>query len=65
MSYAEDENNDAVVLNFANEPIVAHPLFPELPKARALQGLPDAARIIQIGQSLMKEFQDAPGMLRV
>jgi hypothetical protein len=61
----EDEYDEAVVLNFADEPEIAHTVFPEFPKAGALQGLPDAARIFKLGYSLLKELQDAAAMLRI
>jgi hypothetical protein len=61
----EDEHDEAVVLNFADEPEIAHSIFPEFPKAGALQGLPDAARIFELGYSVLKELQDAVAMLRI
>ena len=45
---AEDENDKSVVLNFADKPVIAHLVFPELSKAGALQGLSDATRIVQL-----------------
>jgi hypothetical protein len=61
----EDQHNEAVVLNFANKPVITYAVFPEFPKAGALQGLPDAARIFEIGYSLLKELQNAAAMLRI
>jgi hypothetical protein len=62
---AEDQHNQAVVFDLRDEPVITHAVFPELSKLRAVQSLSDAARIVQLGDSLMKELQDAPGLLRV
>jgi hypothetical protein len=32
----EDEHNKAVVLNFANKPVITYAVFPEFPKAGTL-----------------------------
>jgi hypothetical protein len=56
MPDAEDEHNEAVVLNFADKSVIAHPVFPELSKAGALQRLPDATRIVQFGYTFAKEL---------
>jgi hypothetical protein len=63
VSDAEDQHNQTVI--FGLEPAIINAVFPELSKLRAVQGLSDAARIIQLGDSLAKEPQDALGLLRV
>jgi hypothetical protein len=65
MSDAEDQHDQAVVFDLADKPVITHAVFPELPKPRAVQRLSDAARIVKLGDSLMKELQDALGLLRV
>jgi hypothetical protein len=52
----EDKHDKAVVLNFANKPVITYAVFPEFPKAGTLQGLPDPTRIFYPGQSFMKEL---------
>jgi hypothetical protein len=48
-----------------DEPVIAHAIFPELCKPRAVQRLSDATWIVQPGYSVMKELQDALGLLSV
>ena len=64
ISDAEDQNYQKIVFDLADEPVIAHAIFPELPKPRAGQRLCDAAWIVQLGNPLMKELQDAPAVLR-
>jgi len=61
----EDQNHQTIVFDLADEPIIAHAIFPELPKPRAVQRLSDAAWIVQLGNALMEELQDALAVLRV
>lgn len=65
MSNPEDQNKQAVVFDFADEPVRAYPVFPKFSEARSLQRLSDFARIIQLTHSFKKKFQNAPGVLRV
>ena len=65
MSDAEGQYDQAVVFDLADESVITHAIFPELPEPRAVQRLSNAAWIVQLGYSLMKERQDAPGLLRV
>ena len=53
VSNSEDEQYQAGVLNPANEPVIAHAIFPEFPKAASLQSLPNATRIFQLGYSFV------------
>jgi hypothetical protein len=46
MADAQDKNDQAVVFDLANEPVIAYTVFPELSKPRAVQRLSDAARIV-------------------
>jgi hypothetical protein len=46
MADAKDQNDQAVVFDLADEPVIAYTLFPELSKQRAVQRLSDAARIV-------------------
>ena len=65
VSDAEDQHEYAVVFDLADEPVVADAVFPEFAEQRAVQGLAYAARIVQLGYSLAKEFQDALAGQRV
>jgi len=65
MADAKDKNQQAVVFDLADEPVIAYTVFPELSKPRAVQRLSDAPRIIYFGDSLMQELQDALGLRRV
>jgi len=46
MADAKDKNDQAVVFDLADEPVIAYTVFPELSKPRAVQRLSDAARIV-------------------
>jgi hypothetical protein len=65
ISDAEDQNNQAGILNLADEPEIAHPISPEFSETRALQGLADAARIVELGYAFVKKLQNAPAVLLV
>ena len=65
MSNAEDQHHQAVVLDFADEPVGAYLVSPKFPQGGAVQGLSDSARIVQVGYSFMEKLQNAPGVLRV
>jgi hypothetical protein len=65
MPNPQDQNHRTSIFNHADEPVIAHAIFPELPQPRAVERLSDAAWIVQPGYSLMKELQDALGLLRV
>jgi hypothetical protein len=59
------QHDDAIILNFAYDPVVAHAVPPKLTQKRALHCFPEAARAVQFRYPLMQKFQDAIGMLRV
>ena len=42
----QNENDEPVVLNLADEPIIPNAVFPELPEFGAVQGLTNAARVV-------------------
>jgi hypothetical protein len=46
MADAKDQNDQAVVFELADEPVIAYAVFPELSKPRAVQRLSDAGRIV-------------------
>src|SRR5258707_15794735 len=46
MADAKDKNDQAVVFDLPDEPVIAYTVFPELPKPRAVQRLSNAARIV-------------------
>jgi hypothetical protein len=65
MANPENQYHQPVVLDLADEAVVPNTVFPELPHTRALQGFPNAARIVELRYPVMKELQDALGVLRV
>jgi hypothetical protein len=65
MSKTEDKNEQAIILDPADQPVIAHAVLPELSKPRAMQSLPDATRIGQLGYPFIEEPQDALAVLRV
>src|SRR5712664_343264 len=65
MSEAKDQHNEAVVFEFADEPVVADSVFPEFTEPRAVQRLSYTSWIIQAGDSFVEKLQDALGLRRV
>ena len=61
----QHENQHQFVLDGADEPIIADAILPELAEFGAVQSLSDAARVVQLGNSLMKKLQNAPCDLRI
>jgi hypothetical protein len=49
ISDAKDQNYQSIVFDLADEPLVAHAIFPELPKPRAVRRLSNAAWLVQLG----------------
>src|SRR5258706_15550879 len=64
MAGAENENKQPVVFNLADQAVIAHAVFPELPELRTVQGLSDAAWVVQRG-AFVKNLQDGLALLRV
>ena len=63
MANAEDEQ--AIIFDFANQPVVSNAIFPECPEARTVQRFSDASRIIQLGNSLLKKPENTSAVLCV
>ncbi len=59
------QNHQTIILDLCDQPEIADPVFPELPKPRAVQGLSDAAGVVPPGNSFMQELQDCFDLLRV
>ena len=49
MPDAENQHDETVVFNFADQPVFANPVSPQLSEAGTLQSLPDVSRIVQLG----------------
>ena len=64
MPHAKNQNNQAVIFDFADEPVVTHAVLPKLGQ-RAVQCLSQAARIVELGHALTKELQDPLSVLWV
>jgi hypothetical protein len=62
---AEDQNNQSGVFDLADEPEIAHSISPEFSETCALEGFPDAARIVDAGYTFMEKLQNAPAVLLV
>src|SRR5713226_1069072 len=65
MSEAKDQHHQAIVFEFADEPIVTDSVFPEFAQSRAVQRLSHTAWIVQAGNSFVEKLQDALGLRRV
>jgi hypothetical protein len=65
MPNAENQHDQAVIFDPANEPVIPNTVFPELPKPRTVQRFSDAAGIVQQGDSVLQELENAPAVLRV
>src|SRR5882762_1738066 len=61
----ENENQQPIVFDLADEPVVADAVFPELAEFGTLQSLTDTARVVQSGDAFVEKFQDALALLRV
>jgi len=68
MSKAKKENKQAIVLNLADQAVIAHTAFPNFATTRTGKSVPDAVRIVQLGYVIMEELQDelaVPGVENV
>jgi len=65
MPNAESQYDQAVIFDPADEPVIPNTVFPELPKPRTVQRFSDASGIVQLRDSVPKELEDAPAVLRV
>jgi hypothetical protein len=65
MSKAKEKNEQAIILDLADQAVIAHTAFPDLSKTRTGQSVPDAARIAQPRYAIMEELQDELAVLGV
>ena len=65
ISEAKNKHREAVIFDFADEPVIAHAVSPELPQAGTAQGFTQAARIVQSRDSFVQEFQNPLGLVRI
>ena len=64
VSDAKNQGNQPDVLDRADEAVIADAILPKLTESWPLQGLTDSSRIVQLSQTIGKEFEDALGCLR-
>jgi nucleoid-associated protein YgaU len=55
MADLEDQDDDPLVLNVADNAVVANAVAPEAAELRALQGIADTTRIVESGDSLSQK----------
>ena len=60
-----DQHAQRVVLDAGNDATISGPVFPELAERGALECLPDAVRVVQLGHATMQEGKNPPPRLRV
>src|SRR5712692_9376939 len=65
MASAENQNQELFVFNLADEAVISYAVFPELPEFGAMQGLTDAARVVQWGKEFVKELENTLAVRRV
>jgi hypothetical protein len=65
MSKTKEEYEQAILLDFADQAVIAHATFPDLTKTRTGQSVADAVRIVQFGYPIMEELQDGLAVLGV
>jgi hypothetical protein len=61
----QDEDQYLFIFDLADQPIVSHPILPEFTEALPLQGLPNAARVVEMRETRGKKLHNAPGVLWV
>ena len=59
------EDEYLLVLDGADEPVVADAILPELAALATVQSLANAARVVQAGNALVEKLQDASCDLRI
>ena len=64
MDYLYHHHNQAVILNLADNPVVAHPVTP-LPTKTTVQGVSNVPGIIRRGHALVHKGVNAPRRLRI
>jgi hypothetical protein len=65
VTHSKKQYDDAIIVNFANEPVVPHTVSPEISQKGALHCFSDATGIVQVRYTFVEEFEDATGVLRV
>jgi hypothetical protein len=65
VTYSKKQYDDAIIVYFADEPVVPYPVSPEISQRRTLHCFSDATGIVQDRYAFVKKFEDAPGVLRV
>lgn len=61
----DHENEHGAVLDIGNDPIVADSIFPEATQFAAFQRFAEAAGVVELGDTLGEESEDAPGGLTI
>ncbi|HQU07413.1 MAG TPA: hypothetical protein PL140_09295 [Ferrovaceae bacterium] len=61
----DNQDSQCPVLYVGNHAIVTYAVLSEFTKTRTLEAFPNASRVIQGGNALMQERQDAPGNLLI
>lgn len=59
MADLDDEHDQFVILDIADDPVVANPVAPEMAKALALQAFCELLRIIEPHEPFLKKVPDA------
>lgn len=65
MADLDHEDDELVILDIADEPVVSHPVTPELTQLRALKAIGDLSGIVEPGHTLFEKFSDALASSRV
>jgi len=65
MSKAKKEDEQAIILDPADQAVIAHTAFPNFSETRTGQCVPDGARIVQLGYAIVEELQDGLTVLGV
>lgn len=60
MSYANDDDDESVIFDGTDQPVVSNAIFPELPQW-AMQAFAEGAGIVERSDSLTQELEDTVG----
>ena len=60
ISDPDDQDPKRTIIDIGDDAIIADAVFPEIPKLRALQGFADRTRIIELGNTTVKETKNPP-----
>jgi hypothetical protein len=61
----DNEYFQSAVLNIGYDSVIAYAVFPKFAQTRTLEGIPDAARVVQYCHPVIKKPQNALGYRRV